>query len=185
MAGIYIYSESKDLAAELVGFARGTGKPAILLTLDEKTAEELKNSCADKIMLITGSSELIENYARAIADVLVKEGAELLAVGATARGRDLAARIAGYLDGAMASDVTAANFADGKLMTTRMLYGGAVQQSEALAGLSVITIPAGKFEPVNGETPVETIELAADNRVSLVETAPIVKQGADLVPRKR
>lgn len=185
MAGIYIYSESKDLAAELVGFARGTGKPAILLTLDEKTAEELKNSCADKIMLITGSSELIENYARAIADLLVKEGAELLAVGATARGRDLAARIAGYLDCAMASDVTAANFADGKLMTTRMLYGGAVQQSEALAGLSVITIPAGKFEPVNGETPVETIELAADNRVSLVETAPIVKQGADLVAAEK
>lgn len=180
MAGIYLYSERTDLAAELISFAKVSGKEAVVLTLDEKSAGELKNSGADKIIQITGSSEMIENYARAIADLLVKEGAELLAVGATARGRDLAARVAGYLDCAMVSDVTAVNFADDKLITNKILYGGAVQQTEELNGLSVITIPTGKFEPVTGETAMETIELTADDRISLVETAPIVKQGADL-----
>ena len=185
MAGIYIYSERKDLAQELIGFAKGTGKPAILLTLDETLAQELKGAGADRILVIKGKSPLIENYAKAIAELLQKEGAALLAVGATARGRDLAARTAGYLDCAMASDISAISCADGQFQVSRTMYGGLVQQNEVLGDLSVVTIPAGKFEPVSGAADIQTIDLPADDRVSLVETAPIVKQGADLAAAER
>ena len=185
MAGIYIYSDKVDLAAELIGFAKASGKEAIVLTLDGTAAEGLKNSGADKIVLIRGNSELIENYSKAIAELLQKNGAALFAVGATPRGRDLGARVAGYLDCAMASDVAAISYTDGQLSVTRMVYGGAVQVTEILADLSVVTIPAGKFDAVIGASAVVTLELIADTRVSLVETAPIVKQGVDLSSAER
>lgn len=180
MAGIYIYSDKKDLAAELIGFAKGAGREAVVLTLDEETANALQNSGADRICLIKGSSPLIENYAKAMAEFLAANQAELFAVGATSRGRDLAARVAGYLDCGMLSDVSTVNYMDNKLTGTRMMYGGAVIQNEEIDGFSVVTIPAGKFEPVTGPSPIITVELAADTRVSLVETAASGKQGTDL-----
>jgi electron transfer flavoprotein alpha subunit len=180
MKGIYIYSDKNNLAAEIVGFAKAAGKEAYILTFDEKTAEAMNNWGADKIYLIKGDSDLAENYGKAIAELLKKEEAELFAVGATVRGRDLAARAAGYLDCAMVSDVSSVTFADGKLCTERMIYGGIMQQSEVLEGFAVITIPAGKFEAISGATDILSVNLEADKRVSIIETAPIVKEGADI-----
>lgn len=180
MAGIYIYSDKADIAREIIGFARLNGKLPVVLTLSEKDAQALQNAGADKIIIIKGQSEMIETYARAIAAFLKSEGAELFAVGATPRGRDLAARVAGYLDCAMVSDISSASYKDEQFNCTRMLYGGAVLQTEKLSGLSVITLPAGKYEPVQGEASTDILELQADTRVSLVATAPIVKEGVDL-----
>ncbi|HCF49068.1 MAG TPA: electron transfer flavoprotein subunit alpha/FixB family protein [Syntrophomonas sp.] len=180
MAGVYIYSDKTDIAQEIIGFARAAGKEAILLTLSEKDAQALQNSGADKIYVIDGKSELIENYSKAIADLLTKANAEFFAVGATPRGRDLAARVAGYLDCAMVSDVSSIEYSGQNLQCVRMMYGGAVQQNEVLSGLSVVTVSAGKFETVKGEAAIQTLELEADTRVTVVETAPVVKVGVDL-----
>jgi electron transfer flavoprotein alpha subunit len=180
MAGIFIFSDKKDLAAELIAFAKQARREAILLCLGEPFAQQLKNAGADKIVVIKGSSELIESYAQSIAALIEQEVAELFLVGATPRGRDLAARVAGFLDCAMVSDVSAVSYDDGKLTASRTLYGGSVQQIEEIDGLSVVTIPSGKFEPIKGEAKITFLELEADKRVSLVEISPIVKQGADL-----
>ncbi|NLV17748.1 MAG: electron transfer flavoprotein subunit alpha/FixB family protein [Syntrophomonadaceae bacterium] len=180
MAGIYIYSDNNEIAAEIIGFAKRVGKEAVLLAFDEKTAEVMGNSGADKIYLLNGESELVESYAKAVAELLQKEEAELFAVGSTARGRELAARAAGYLDCALVSDVSALSYADGWFLAERMMYGGLVQQRESLDGLGVVTVPGGKFDPVTGNAEVISMAVQADRRVSLVETAPIVRQGADL-----
>ncbi|NLW43680.1 MAG: electron transfer flavoprotein subunit alpha/FixB family protein [Syntrophomonadaceae bacterium] len=180
MSGVYIFSDKNDIAAEIIGFAKSAGKDAILLVFDEQTAKVMGNSGADKIYLVNGESELVESYARSIAQLLREEGAELFAVGATPRGRDLAARVAVYLNCGMASDVSTLSCGDGQWLTQRIIYGGAVQQTEVLEGLAVVTIPGGKFEPVSGTGEMVNITLAADRRISLEETMPIGHQGADL-----
>jgi electron transfer flavoprotein alpha subunit len=180
MAGIYVYSDKSDIAAELISFAKQTGKGAFALTFTQESAAELAQCGADKVYLIKGESPLVENYSKAIATFLQNEGAELFAVGATARGRDLAARVSGYLDCGMASDVSSLNYTDGNLLCERMMYGGAVVQSEALSGLSVVTVPAGHFDKSAGSAEIVSIELASDSRLSLIEKASIVKEGADL-----
>lgn len=182
MAGVYIYSDNPGLAAELVGFAKASGEQSFLFTLDE---EAVKNCGATKIYGIKGASPMIESYASALADFLKQEQAGLLAVGATARGRDLAARVAGYLDCGMVSDVTTASFIDGKLTASRMVYGGVIQQSEILEGLSVVTIPPGRFDPASGTGEIEVLALAADERIKLQATSPIVKEGGDLSRAER
>ena len=179
MAGIYVYSEKAQLAAELVGFAKSLGKQATVLTFDAAGAEAVKNCGADKVYLVQGGAAP-EAYAKSVAELLTKEEAELLLVGASVVGRDFAARVSGYMDSAMISDVSSIAYVDGAYVTERTMYGGAVIEADKIAGQGVVTIGGGKFAPVSGEAAVEAIELAADTRVQLVETAPIVKGGADL-----
>lgn len=181
MAGIYIYSDQKHIAGELITFAKSLNKPTYALTFSPAAAEEIKSFGADQIYVLKGDSPLVENYAKAIAELLSKEAAELFLVGGSARGRDLAARVAGYLDCAMISDASALSYADGKVSSERNMYGGSVVQSEVAEGLSVVTIPAGKFAAVAGGTSeIITIEIKADTRVSLLKSAPIEQEGADL-----
>lgn len=180
MAGIYIYSDHGPLAAELISTAKQTGKEAKAVVFSAEAAEAVKNAGADKIFVLKGVSPIAENYGKALAEFLSREGAELFLVGATARGRDLAARTAGYLDCGMASDVSSLACVDGKVITERVIYGGVMVQKEALAGFSVVTMAAGKAEPLTGAAEIMTVDVAADRRVSLVETAAIVKKGVDL-----
>ena len=180
MAGVYVYSDKSVIALELISCAKAAGKEAGVIVFSQEAAGEVKNSGADKVFVLQGDSQLPENYARAVADFLQAQSAELFLVGATARGRDLAARVAGYLDCGMISDASAVVFSDGKITTERMIYGGAITQKEVLTGFSVVTVPAGKFTPIEGNAEVETVDVTPDNRVALVEQAPMVKKGADL-----
>lgn len=180
MAGIYIYSDKLDIAAELIGFAKASEQTANVISFNQADANQLAQTGADNIFYLQGQSPRPESYGQVLAAFLKDQNADLFAVGATARGRDLAASVAGYLDCAMISDISSVNFADGKLTTERMMYGGAVVQSEEVSGLAVVTIAAGKFTPVSGTAAITIVEAASDNRVSQVETAPIVKEGVDL-----
>lgn len=180
MAGIYIYSNKRVVVAELTGFARGTGKEVNVIVFQLEEAEAIKNCGADHIYILNGASSLAENYGKAVAQFLKQEAAELFLVGASPSGRDIAARVAGYLNCGMVSDVSALSYDNGKLTTERMIYGGAIMQKEAWSGLTVATIPAGLFEPIEGVAEISSIAVETDNRVSLLETTSIVKEGADL-----
>lgn len=180
MAGIYIYSDKLDIAAELIGFARTSGKEANAVCFHQADADQLARMGADKVFYLKGDSPLAENYGQALAEFLKEQAAELFVAGATARGRDIAARVAGYLNCAMVSDISSLDYSNGTLSTERMMYGGAVVQSETISSLSVVTVAAGKYEPVKGNAEIVTVAVNSDNRVSLIETAPIVKEGVDL-----
>jgi electron transfer flavoprotein alpha subunit len=180
MSAIYIYSDVPSAAAELVTFAKQIGKSNSVIAFSKEEAAELALTGADRVCLVNGNSPIPENYAKAVAALLKNEGAELLLVGASARGRDFAARVAGYLDCGMASDVSSMSVADGTIVCERSMFGGAVVQNETLTGLSVITVAAGKFDLSHGNSEVVSIDLVADDRVQLVSSVPIVKKGADL-----
>lgn len=180
MAGIFVYSDKIAIARELISCAKAAGKEAMVIAFSQQAAEELKNSGADKVFVLQGDSQVPENYGQAVANFLQAQSAELFLVGATARGRDLAARVAGYLDCGMVSDASVVSLDDGKVTTERMIYGGAITQKEVLTGLSVVTVAAGKFTPIEGTAEVETVAVTPDNRVTLVEQAPIIKKGVDL-----
>lgn len=180
MAGFYIYSDQHAIAAELVGFAKEAGMPARVITFCQMDADALKNCGADKVYVLSGDSPMPESYGKAVAAFLKKEGADLFLVGATATGRDLAASVAGYLDAAMASDVLSLKWADGTITTERMTFGGAAVKKEMMTGLSIVTIPGGCFEPIEGAADIVNVTAESDPRVSLVETAAIEKVGVDL-----
>ncbi|MGB9859733.1 MAG: electron transfer flavoprotein subunit alpha/FixB family protein [Moorellaceae bacterium] len=184
MAGtFFVYSDKPAIALELVSFAVAAGKRACALALDPDTAQTLARGGADRILVLKGAGDLPEAYARAISEVLTREGAEAFLVGATVRGRELAAKVAGYLAWPMISDVSSLRYEEGALVTERLMYGGAVVQQEKVGLPAVVTVPAGKFEPLSAQekqAETVTVEVQADARVSLLDRAPLEKQGVDL-----
>jgi electron transfer flavoprotein alpha subunit len=181
MAGIYIYSELTQAAAELVTFAKQAGKTAHILAFNQEEAQVAAGFAAETVIFFQGGSQLAENYAKPIAGLLKESGAELFAVISSDRGRDLAARVSGYLECGMISDVATINWEADKLVTTRIMYGGAVIQSNQAQGLAVATIPAGLFAPSSGgTTEIVVVPAVADERVHLIASAPAVKTCVDL-----
>lgn len=180
MGGIYVYSEKPALATELVGLGKKTGKPTYVLAFSQEDVSLLDQCGADGILHVDGDADLIENNARGIAEQLKQRNAEAVLVGATARGRDFAARVAGYLDCAMSSDINTIDISDTCLSATRSMYGGAVVEKAVLPFPAIVTVPAGRFDAVCGDAPVECIEIAVDNRTKLVNCASITKDGVDL-----
>jgi len=180
MSGFYIYSDVPALAGELVGFAKSAGKEATVIAFTQDAADALAASGADTVCVVEGAAEPVENYAKALAAYLKQEEAELFLVGATTTGRDLAARVAGYCDCAMMSDVSSLAYDAGTTSAVRMVYGGMIQERESADTFAVVTVGSGKFEPVSGEARIQGIELAADSRVKLVGTSPVEKGSVDL-----
>lgn len=185
MTGIYVYSDDVALAAELIGFAKTCGLGGNALVLDSDAAEALEGAGAETVYVLQGANPLPESYAKPIAEFLRQQSADLFVVGATARGRDLAARVAGYLDCGLVGDVSTATFADGRLTTERLIYGGAVVQREELEGFAVVTVPPGLFAPVQGASEIVTVIVEPDDRVRRVGTTPIITQSANVADAER
>lgn len=181
MKTIYIYSDNVGLAGELVGFAREAEKKVCIITFDEASANQLAQYGSEKVYLLQGDHQIIENNAKAVAAFLQEKDATTFIVGATSSGRDLAARVAGYLDAALVSDITGVRYEEDKIMTERIMFGGAVIQSETVSGPAVITIPAGKFTSFKeGQSDIETVKIEPDKRVVFVNESPNEKVGIDI-----
>ncbi|MCL1846996.1 MAG: electron transfer flavoprotein subunit alpha/FixB family protein [Coriobacteriia bacterium] len=181
MSGIYVYSDEANLAGELLGFAAGMGRQATAVVFSQEEAEAVKGFGAEKVLIFSGDSPLAEQYAKALATYLDAEQAELFLVGMTPRGRELAARVAGYLGCGMASDALSLTPVEGGFKAEKMLYGGVAILAETLESPCVVTLSSGKAEVKSApDSPIETLDVQADTRVRLVATEPLVKQGVDL-----
>lgn len=181
MAGVFVFSERPDLAAELVSFAHETGQICTVIAVRETAMEECKAFGAEQIICLRGQSERVEGYGKAIAALLAEREFALFVVGATQSGRELAAYVATVLDCGMIGDVSSATLEGDRLVAERMLYGGALTRKEALRGRGVITVPAGAREKASGAAgEIIFLDVADDDRVKLESVSPIVREGADL-----
>ncbi len=88
-----------------------------------------------------------EGYARVIGDMAVKFQAKIILMPASITGKDLAPRVAARLSAGLASDVTALNFENGKLIISRPVYAGKVIQKLTLnSDVKVITLRPNVFK---------------------------------------
>ena len=83
-----------------------------------------------------------EAYAAALADLCVKYETELLFLGATRDGKDLAARVAAQLEVGCVTDAVALT-EEGAFL--RSVYGGSLQETVAVPGKAVISVRSGSF----------------------------------------
>ncbi|MDR0350944.1 MAG: electron transfer flavoprotein subunit alpha/FixB family protein [Coriobacteriales bacterium] len=141
-----------------------------------------------EVICLEGEALLAEGYAKQIAGLLSERGAKAFVTIADVAGRDLAARVAGYLDCPMVSDASELALTDGGITATRLAYGGAVVYEERISGFGVIGIASGLFapaEPISEASPVTKVTAQGDARVSLMGTQPIEKGGVDLTKAER
>lgn len=179
MAKMLVYSDDVALAAELVG--AGKGADVSVLALDAQAAESLSMCGASTLIVADIGDAVPEACAESIAKLVEEHDFDLFIIGATERGRNVAAQVAGYLRCGMGSDVMTCEPDGDGITFTRVIYGGKVISTERIEGRAVVTMGRGRFEALDapvGKT--EPVDLAPDSRMTVVAREEIVHEGVDL-----
>ena len=163
---------------------------------DAKTAEELKTYGADRI-LVAGMEGMNEYLTDVQTDVLTKtinsETPTKVILGATAFGKDIAARLAARINAPLAMDCVAVRLENNMIVATRPMFGGKVLADVSLSGsLQIIAIRPnampvtvsegkGKIEEITLQPDTHTLrflEKTADtSKVELTEAEVVVSGG--------
>lgn len=188
MAGIWIYSEDTNIAQQMLTLGKELAgqlqQSVCALTIYAQDAQTLIASGADKVIVLKGENPWPESYAQAIAAQAKEQNPDLILIGATLRGKDLAAKMAAQLQTGLITDAQAVRVVDGAIETERMLYGGLAVCTEVLSGQNIVTIPARAYDAAaqdagrSGE--IVTIDIAADAAMVVGNVCPIVRKGADI-----
>ncbi len=186
MPGIWIYSENSVVARQLLTAGQKLKKimqqPVNAITINGDTAQCLAG--ADKVFLLKGVNTWPESYADAVADILAEKQADVILIGGTLRGKDLAAKVAAKLKTGLVTDALSIEYADEMIKTTRLMYGGLAVCAETVSLPALVTIPPRTFEEADdseGQCEITIIEVAnADSRVNISNVCPIVREGADI-----
>ncbi len=191
MADVIAYAEMRDgvlrpVARETVSAARaladqlGGGVVAVALggPGSAAAARELGGYGADRILTVEHAA--LTNYhpdaaVQAIESVSRATAAAAIVFPASARGKDLSARVAGRLDRSLSAEVTELSVEDGAIVVTRPVYAGkAYAKLRFRATPALISIRPNVFPVVErqGDGAMETLDIEpgeARTRVTGVE----------------
>jgi electron transfer flavoprotein alpha subunit len=194
MAGIWIVAETREQAFELLGAGRSLAPDmgaavTAMISKGSASPEECIARGADEVLLL---AELVQGEPfGAQLPVLEQEvraaSPDVILFSATARGKELAARLAARLGAGLCSACTAISFdkASNAVVMERIAYGGAAAQKlSSSAGPVLITVPPRSFSPaaaVDGRQG-KTRELPAPppSAVKIVERKPKEKVAKDI-----
>ncbi len=157
---------------------------------------ELKQFGADRIILADNPSlveYLPDAYGNVIAAVMNRETPDVVILGASTQGKDIAARLSARLDAPLATDCVAVGFENNHLTATRYMFGGKILADIVLEGKPQIlairpnalmianTDGAGVIEKTDvdiGTTAVKFIEKHLETgKVELTEADIVVSGG--------
>ncbi len=162
----------------------------------ESISKELEQFGADRIIVAENPAlfeYLPDAHGNVIADVINKETPDVVILGASTQGKDIAARLSARLNAPLAMDCVAIRFDNNNLMATRYMYGGKILADIVLNGkpqilairpnAMTIANAAGtgsieKFEVNTGTTSMKFIEKHLDTaKVELTEADTVVSGG--------
>ncbi len=187
MPGIFIYSEDDAVARQLLSaglsLKAAMNVPIVRRYVERRTRKihRLRRRYCRRVLKAPNAWP--EALGNAIADLVAKEPSSVLLVGATLRGKDIAARVAARLNAGLSSDAQSVKFADGAIETSRLLYCGLAVSEEVLSLPAVVTIPPRTFpEPAPGERKgeVKTVEVEVDTRIAIGDVCPVEREGVDI-----
>jgi len=188
--GMWVYSENKDLIIEMLGKASElanklqTQLSALLIGHDVKNkANELIGYGADKVIVVDNpqlKSFQSEPYLGVVASLVKEHKPEILLIGATRRGRELAARLATRLETGCVPDCTQLSLDEqGRLVTERIVYGGnasvtqVFQTKPQIACVPPRTFEKPSFRERKGQIMDASVTQLEAPRTETVEVKPI------------
>jgi len=157
MPGIWIFAENREQSLGLLNIGRRLAVKmettmTALLAGNHDAAPDYIAHGADEVLLLPplAAGQSHDAYLPVIVDAAKAADPDVFLVGATARGRELAARIATRLDTGLCSSCIALDYDEnGKFFEMqRLAYGGAaLQKVNCLRRPVMATIPPRTFEP--------------------------------------
>lgn len=188
MAAILVYSEDNAILTELLALGRSLADAmkaqVCAVSLNKEAGAALIASGADKVIVFNGTSQWAESYAQPLAELAEREQPAAIVVGATQRGKDVAAKVAAKLKTGLVTEAFAVRFTDGAIETDRMMYGGLAVCTEVLATPSMVTVMPRTYEALapdpNRQGEIVALDVKTDTRIEVSEVCPIIRQGADI-----
>lgn len=155
--------------------ADGLGCPlsvAVLGSGIKAGAEELGKYGAEKVFVADDpdlKEYMTDIYTNVIAGIAAKESPRMIILGASFRGKELAARLAARLDAPIAMDCIAVKIDGGKVSATRPVYGGKILANVELEGEPSVVAIRPNF-----------MAIAESQKTAAVEDVAIDKGKVDL-----
>ena len=195
MTSAFVFSEDSRLVAELVttagavadevhvvcfgGAAAGSSTPPPAAALAGVTS----------VVLLAADELRPEAYVAALAHLLAERHADIVLIGATVSGWEVAARTAAILGLGLISEATAVmSLPDSGWQSERFMFAGGAIQTESWSGPAVVTIAAGHQPAAVGSgrvAPVERVPVEVDPRIRVVSRAVREREGVDLASATR
>ena len=194
MAGVWIISERRGRTLELLNIGRKLAAKmgalvSVLLYQDRGEVQEFISHGADEVMLLSplSSDQSPDIYIPVIIEEARKRGPDLILLPATARGKDMAARLAARLDVGLCSSCIALNYDEDtkSLVMERLAYGGvAVQRLVCTAHPAMATISPRTFEtavPEEGrEGQIRELPAPSPSAIKVIERKVKERQAKDI-----
>lgn len=151
MSGIWVISETPQTAWELLAKARELAGGYLVTAFvvgDDAVGQEAIYYGADQVRLMDMPANASwEEYAVVIAKEAETAKPSVILVGASRRGKDLAAQLAALLDTVCVSECKTIIQEGEKYITERIVYGGLAVKKMESTGCLVATIAARTYEP--------------------------------------
>ncbi len=194
---VWVFSERADVTLELLGKGReladGLGASLCALVLGtalEHEADTLASYGADKVFLVENQAlqnTLPEPFAEAIGKLASQYGPQILLIGGTRRGRDIAARVAAKLETGVITDCVALGLDEKRMLVAdRPSYGGILVSTEICTTRpQIATVPPRAFEQAaprqgqRGQVIRADVDLAPP-KTRVVKVAPKEVRGVGL-----
>jgi electron transfer flavoprotein alpha subunit len=192
-SGILVYSEDEGLRLELLGKGRELadrrGSKLYVVLIGRGEPKELIKYGAD--MVYVAQHPLLgefspEPYKSVLLKAMEKSSAEVILLGATKRGKELAARLAAALETGCLTDCLSLEMDEkGRLIAERLTYGGsAIAKVASLSPPHIATVPPRVFKkPESEEREGEVVELEVEPekpKAKIVERREKVREEVDL-----
>ena len=188
--GVWIYSENYDLTLEMLSKAvelaekRQTEATALLIGHEVKNAASELMSCGANKVLVVDNPELkgfqSEKYLSALATLVKDRKPEVLLIGSTRKGRELAARLATRFETGCVPDCTNLSLDEqGRLITERVVYGGSASVTQvSMTKPQIACVPPRTFEKASkmdrrGEVVDAAISQLEAPKTETVEVKPV------------
>lgn len=149
---IWVYSDATNRYPELIaaGLQLGQTVNALVIGSAEDIAQAYAYGAGQVYHLGEKTSEkIIEDYAVTIAQLVAKnERPALILMGATKRGKALAAKLGVLLEAGVVNEATQVEVDDNAVIAKHMLYGGlAFGEEKILSNIAIVTLVTGVYEP--------------------------------------
>lgn len=160
--------ELRKISFELIGAGKniasklgGSVQAVVLGAGIENLAEKLGHYGAEKVYLLENNdlqNYSAEGYTNALAELINSVKPDVVLIGASTLGKDLAGRLAAKLDIGVASDSTGIEVGDdGRLLVTRPMYAGRVISKVSLnANPQFVSIRPNIFKALPEDTSLTT-----------------------------
>lgn len=183
-----VFSEDPEVGAQLTGRARAladqTGGEVIALTTGDPAL--CFKYGADRVVKVDGLGEFtVEPYKAAMVRAVEAVNPDVVLIGATRRGKELAPRLAAALKVGSMTECTSLDVVDGRVVVERLTYGGStIARETCTSSPTVISVPPRTYEkPEASDRAGEVMELkviAPEPRVKVLERRSKPKASADL-----